>query len=48
MTPEETVTCDRCGTSVALSRTHVAGDPADPEEVEVVCAYCAPPEDRST
>ena len=46
MTPEETVTCDRCGTTVTLTRAYVSGNPDEPEEVEVVCAYCATPEDR--
>ena len=44
MTPKETVTCDRCGNSVALTRVTVTGDLDDPEEV--VCADCTTPEDR--
>ena len=44
MTSQKTVTCDRCGEQVALTRAIVTGDLDDPEEV--VCTDCTTPEDR--
>ena len=44
MTPEKTVTCDRYGRLVALTRVTVTGNLDHPEEA--VCRDCTTPEDR--